>query len=264
MKVTPERYAAAAADGLTRSEAAERLGVSLSSVTEAAKRHGLQFAPGKPTEADRVKLLWQASADGLTAAEATERVGVSLGRVYELAKKHKIPMKREVACWADVADRCAELAAEGLTLAEAAEKLGVSEQLVRRGARGVGLQFTKGKPGPRGIVKKWEALAAEGLTMQQAADRMGVTLKTAQDAKRRYRLIFADQDSSPGAMQRSSLMAEYGLTSAQADGAILLMQRACMRTADAVATVIRPKARVPLRIPKAEAKRILQQLHGRA
>lgn len=43
-----EKYRRCADAGMTKAEAAQKLGVSTSSVSHAAKRHGLKFKPGKP------------------------------------------------------------------------------------------------------------------------------------------------------------------------------------------------------------------------
>lgn len=73
------------------------------------------------------------------------------------------------------ADAYRSCAAQGMTIAEAAAHMGVTAGAAESAARRYGIKFAR----QRGLVSQWQALASRGLTAAEAAREMGRSIHAA-------------------------------------------------------------------------------------
>ena len=97
-------YASLAAEGLTGTEIARRCGVTLATVSNAARQFGFHFRDGRADNGpklraallntERLNLIRAEAAAGATATEVAEQLGVSRRRVHAIAAREGIHFRR--------------------------------------------------------------------------------------------------------------------------------------------------------------------------
>lgn len=120
----PNVYRALAAEGLTQSEAAARLGVCRNAVRLAAKRHSIVFVGRLERTVARVRAC---AERGMTKAETLREIGLEESHIRRIARANGIVFLGRGERTLMRARACAE---KGMTRRETARALGVSKQLI--------------------------------------------------------------------------------------------------------------------------------------
>ncbi len=134
-------YRACAADGLTLTETAARLEVSIAAVCLWSQKNGVMFRDGRTSSRDAAYRA--CAAEGLNMAEAARRLGVPPVSIARWNTKHGAFPSDEFRSKRLASYRAC--AAEGLSLTEAARRLGVSFSAVRGWSQRNGVRFRDGR-----------------------------------------------------------------------------------------------------------------------
>ena len=136
-KLTKEALQRCADCGMTKSQAARELGVTLSTIWGAARRFDISF-PNHFDLVDRAAMYRRCAEAGMTRSEAARELGVSSKTVSQAAIRYGVKFVSE-------SERCraqwASCAKAGMTLAEAAEAMGKTKDAAADAAKRYQIKF---------------------------------------------------------------------------------------------------------------------------